>query len=77
MAIETVTYWDEGFGKYNWMVWKNVLVVIFGLLALFFGTQSAVSDILALYSGSPDVAALNSTVATTALFANATTPVPL
>lgn len=76
VAIETVTYWDEGFGKYNWMVWKNVVVVIFGLMALFFGTQSAVTDILALYSDSPTVAVTNSTLATT-LLANATTPLPL
>ena len=44
-----MTYWDEGFGKFNWIVWKNVVVVIFGLGALYFGTQSAITDILALY----------------------------
>lgn len=48
--IETVTYWDEGFGKWNWVVWKNVLVTIFGVGALVFGTQSAIKDILELYS---------------------------
>lgn len=75
VAIEMVTYWDEGFGKYNWLVWKNILVVIFGLLALFFGTESAIRDILALYAD-PQEVALNSTMATT-LLGNATTPMPV
>lgn len=55
------------------MVWKNVVVVIFGLGALFFGTQSAVKDILALYSGEVADDVVSSTVS---LLANATTPMP-
>lgn len=47
--IETVTYWKEGFGKYNWVAWKNVVVSIFGVLALIFGSQSAINDIIAIY----------------------------
>lgn len=69
-----VTYWDEGFGRYNWMVWKNVLVVLFGLAALFFGTQSAVRDIMALYSDNPSEATTVATPTTlAALLGNATT----
>lgn len=71
-----VTYWDEGFGKYNWMIWKNVLVVLFGLGALFFGTRSAVIDIIALYSDAPAAANSMTTLMTT-LLANATTPMPI
>lgn len=77
VAIEMVTYWDDGFGKFNWIIWKNILVVLFGLGALFFGTQSAIRDILALYA--PAAApALNSTTTAT-LLANitATTTLPL
>lgn len=68
-----VTYWDEGFGRYNWMVWKNVLVVLFGLAALFFGTRSAVQDIIALYSDNPSEATTVATTTLAALLGNATT----
>lgn len=45
-----VTYWEEGFGKWNWIIWKNILVAIFGVLALVFGSKSAVEEIIALYA---------------------------
>lgn len=48
-----VTYWDEGFGKWNWVIWKNVIVVIFGIIALIFGSKSAVADIINIYSSVP------------------------
>lgn len=55
VAIETVTYWDQGFGKWNWVVWKNLVVVVFGVFALIFGSKSAIEEILAMYSTSPAV----------------------
>jgi len=64
IAIEFVTYWDKGFGKFNWMIWKNVIICIFGVLALFFGSKSAIEEIIDLYSSSPvleAVAAVNAT----------------
>lgn len=48
--LETVTYWDDGFGKWNWVAWKNVVLCIFGLLALFFGSHGAILEIIAIYS---------------------------
>lgn len=47
--IEMVTYWDDGFGKYNWLVWKNLLVCAFGIFALIFGSKDAIIEILELY----------------------------
>ncbi|KAL5291971.1 path family protein [Megaselia abdita] len=44
--IEMVTDWETGFGAYNWVIWKNVIIVLFGLFALVFGSLSAVNDIL-------------------------------
>lgn len=70
VAIETVTYWDEGFGKWNWVIIKNVFVVAFGILALIFGSKSAIGDIVQLYSSSPIVQHLAN--ATTAAVSNAT-----
>ena len=44
--IEMVTNWESGFGAYNWIVWKNILIVLFGLFALVFGSLSAIKDIV-------------------------------
>lgn len=46
VAIEMVTYWDEGFGKWNWIIIKNVVVVVFGIMALIFGSMSAIKEII-------------------------------
>ncbi|KAB0804769.1 hypothetical protein PPYR_01739 [Photinus pyralis] len=54
ILIEIVTFWEKGFGKYNWKIYKNAFVVIVGLLALIFGTKSAVEDIIDLYTTKPD-----------------------
>lgn len=49
VLIETVTYWEQGFGKFNWIVWKNVIVCFFGGIALIFGSKGAIEDIIKLY----------------------------
>lgn len=67
VAIETVTYWEQGFGKWNWVVWKNALVVVFGVFALIFGSKSAIEEILAMYTTTPIVeTVLNDIVAAAA-----------
>ncbi|KOB73554.1 Proton-coupled amino acid transporter 4 [Operophtera brumata] len=48
--IEVITYWDIGFGRFNFIIWKNVLVLIFGLFALIFGTKEAVISIINEYT---------------------------
>lgn len=48
--IEMVTYWEQGFGRFNWIIWKNVIIVAFGCLALYFGSKSSIEDIVKLYS---------------------------
>lgn len=48
--IEMVTYWEQGFGKFNWILWKNVFICAFGLLALWFGSKASIEDIVQLYS---------------------------
>lgn len=44
--IEIVTFWPVGFGKYNGMLWKDIGILIFGLLGFVFGTYTSVADIL-------------------------------
>jgi proton-coupled amino acid transporter len=46
-VIETVTYWDYGLG---WRLWKNILVVIFALIALLTGGYASILEIIAKYS---------------------------
>ncbi|XP_017773645.1 PREDICTED: proton-coupled amino acid transporter-like protein pathetic isoform X2 [Nicrophorus vespilloides] len=48
--LEIITFWDKGFGKYNWKIWKNVVVVIAGIFALVFGSKSAIEDIATIYT---------------------------
>lgn len=49
VLIEVVTYWEQGFGKFNWIVWKNILVCFFGGIALVFGSKNAIESIIKLY----------------------------
>lgn len=48
--IELVTHWDTGFGAYNWIVWKNIVITVCGVTALVFGSMSAIQDIVGLYT---------------------------
>lgn len=48
--IETVTYWDIGFGRFHWVAAKNIIICVIGLLALVFGSSSAIKDIVAIYT---------------------------
>uniref|UniRef100_A0A1B6DLW5 Amino acid transporter transmembrane domain-containing protein n=1 Tax=Clastoptera arizonana TaxID=38151 RepID=A0A1B6DLW5_9HEMI len=62
--IEIVTFWDIGFGPCNWLIWKNILVLIFGVMALIFGSYTSILDIIEMYSPKDDIltALTNSTV---------------
>jgi solute carrier family 36 (proton-coupled amino acid transporter) len=50
VCIETVIYWDDGFGKYHWRAIKNILIGIFGMVAVIFGSMYAVDEIVKLYN---------------------------
>lgn len=47
--IETVTYWEVGFGPGNWVALKNIVICVIGLMALIFGSRSALMQIASLY----------------------------
>lgn len=44
--IEIVTFWSIGFGKYKWMLWKDIFILMFGLCGFFFGTYASLAQIL-------------------------------
>lgn len=43
--IEMVTFYPN-YGKNNWMLWKDLFVLIFGVLGFVFGTYASVNQIL-------------------------------
>ncbi|XP_055386340.1 proton-coupled amino acid transporter-like protein CG1139 isoform X2 [Condylostylus longicornis] len=44
--IEIVTFWNVGFGKYYWKLWKDVTILMFGLAGFIFGTYASLAQIL-------------------------------
>ncbi|KAG6450758.1 hypothetical protein O3G_MSEX006744 [Manduca sexta] len=44
-VVETVFRWDN-LGKYNWILWKNILIVLFGMCCLLSGCAVTIMDII-------------------------------
>ncbi|KAI8119350.1 Proton-coupled amino acid transporter 4 [Lucilia cuprina] len=44
--IEIITFWPVGFGRYNWIMWKDIGILIFGLCGFVFGTYASIAQIL-------------------------------
>lgn len=44
-VIETINRWDN-LGKYNWVLWKNILIVLFGVCSLISGLIVTIFDII-------------------------------
>lgn len=47
--IETVVYWDD-LGKGRWVLWKNVLIFLFGLTGFVTGLYTSIGDIIESFS---------------------------
>ncbi|KAG6450756.1 hypothetical protein O3G_MSEX006735 [Manduca sexta] len=47
--VETVFKW-ENLGRYNWIFWKNLLIVVFGLGSLISGCTVTIMDIIKILS---------------------------
>lgn len=50
VILETVLYYDIGFGPGKWVLWKNIAIFIFGILAIIFGSYNSVVDIIKEYT---------------------------
>lgn len=44
--IEIITFWPVGFGDYNWILWKDIGILVFGLCGFTFGTYASIAQIL-------------------------------
>jgi proton-coupled amino acid transporter len=51
--IEVITFWEHGLGPYRWRLWKNVVVGIFGVMAIVFGSYTSIREIAKLYTYAP------------------------
>ncbi|KAK6640610.1 hypothetical protein RUM44_012306 [Polyplax serrata] len=45
--IEIMTFWDSDLGKYNWILLKDILIVVFGVLIFGIGTYVSLANIIA------------------------------
>lgn len=44
--IEILVFWPNKFGKYKWILWKDILICLFGFVGFFFGTYVSVLQVL-------------------------------
>ncbi|XP_075214391.1 proton-coupled amino acid transporter-like protein pathetic [Lycorma delicatula] len=47
--METVLYWEDGLGRYNWKLWKNILLLIISLIAMVTGSITSIIEIIKEY----------------------------
>ncbi|KAJ8897617.1 hypothetical protein PR048_002966 [Dryococelus australis] len=48
-VIDTAANWEDGLGRWRWVLWKNGFIVLFALLALFTGAYTAILEIVDTY----------------------------
>lgn len=46
--IEVVAFWDtpNGLGRFNWVLWKNIFLICFGILGFFTGSYVSIIEII-------------------------------
>ncbi|CAG2058366.1 unnamed protein product [Timema podura] len=44
--IEIITFWHVGFGKNNWVLWKDIAIIVFGLCGFGFGSYVSITNII-------------------------------
>lgn len=44
--IEIVTFWPNGLGKYRWILWKDIGIMIFGVMGFIFGSFTSILQII-------------------------------
>lgn len=47
-VIEVVAFWDRpnGLGSYNWVLWKNLFLIAFGILGFLTGSYVSIIEII-------------------------------
>lgn len=46
--VEIIVYWgsEEGLGRGNWILWKNLAVILFGVVGFFTGSYTSILEII-------------------------------
>lgn len=45
--IDLVTFYEEpGLGRFNWRLWKNIFLILFGLIGFLTGTYVSIQEII-------------------------------
>lgn len=44
--IEIVTFWPDKLGKNKWILWKNLLIILFGFIGFLIGSYVSILNIL-------------------------------
>lgn len=44
--IHIVTFGTDGMGRYYWQLWKNLAIMMFGILGFFFGSYASIMELL-------------------------------
>lgn len=44
--IEIVTFSPDRLGRYNWILWKDLTIMLFGILGFFFGSYASILKLL-------------------------------
>lgn len=44
--IEIITFWPNGLGKHNWLLWKDLTIMVFGIMGFAFGTFASISQMV-------------------------------
>lgn len=44
--IEIITFWPNQLGRNNWVLWKDIGIMLFGILGFIFGTYTSLAQIL-------------------------------
>uniref|UniRef100_A0A336MWB5 CSON008157 protein n=1 Tax=Culicoides sonorensis TaxID=179676 RepID=A0A336MWB5_CULSO len=47
--LDIVASWPDGLGKFKWILFKDIFLMMFGLVALISGTIASIHDIIDLY----------------------------
>lgn len=42
--IELVVRWESGLGRFNWVLWKNLFIIAFGILGFITGTITSLHE---------------------------------
>lgn len=46
VAVQTVHKWERGLGKFRYILWKNILLLVFYVIVLVSGCYASISEII-------------------------------